>query len=223
MSQHPSVLPPADLASAFAAPTRAAGLQGLGKRSPARQSSTAADFHTGSPQLAEGKDTKPTDAETPTAVTAGPPEPPSSSPPGSEKTGSRSRTKMADPTRQITVYVPIQTRDDLVAERDGARARRLPTTTTDIVLDAVDACVSHLSHLLADPPPTTVGTGRSGLFTHRVARTPRQDAVQLGMRLGVGDLHVLDDLAAIHGTNRSRLVTVALQRRYNRQFDAVDD
>lgn len=218
MSQHSSALPPADLASAFAAPTRAAGLQGLGKRSPARHNSPDADFHT-----AEGEKTKPTDAETATAVAAEPSEPSLPSIPSSEKSGSRSLGKMADPTRQITVYVPIQTRDDLVAERDGARARRLPTTTTDIVLDAVDACVSQLSYLLADPPLATASTGSSGLFTHRVARTPRQDAVQLGMRLGVGDLRVLDNLAARHGTNRSRLVTVALQRRYNPQLNAVDE
>lgn len=200
MSEMTSALPPANLSGAFAPQPRASGLQGLVKRQPTtaptkRDAGQATSVPTSQlPEEAAEID----DARAATSA-------------GSLPTTRDTRSKVAEPVRQVTVYVPIQVRDELVAERDGARARRLPTTTTDIVLDAVESAVPHLGQLIA---PTSESTG--GLFTHQAVRRPRQDTVQLGMRLDAGDLRTLDELAAQHATSRSRLVAVALERRYDR-------
>ncbi len=189
MSTHTSALPPADLASAFAAGSRAAGLAGLSRRRPPA-----------SPRPSASPDTAP----------AGPGD---SGPAPRVKSRHQGPATPAaeEPPRQITVYVPLETRDLLVAERDTSRARREPKTTTGIVLAAVEAALPTLERLLIDPPPEP----NPGLFSHRDTR-PTTPNVQLGMRLNPADLRILDDLAKRHHTNRSRLVAAALAHRYAR-------
>lgn len=201
-----SALPAADLSAAFTLPSRAAGLQGLAPRrrpiaTPIVPVEPAEPVQRNSPRV--------TPADPPVSTTAG-----QQSPTVPHARAGRRTAPHADrPVRSVTVYVSPEVRDQLVAERDSSRAHRLTTTTTDIVLSAIDAAAPTLTDLL---------TGRSarrdqpnpGLFANRGTPRARTDTVQLGMRIDAGDLAVIDDLAHQHDINRSRLVSLCLQQRY---------
>lgn len=138
----------------------------------------------------------------------------------------RRREPHADrPIRSVTVYVSPEVRDQLVAERDSSRAQRLTTTTTDIVLSAIDAAAPTLADMLTAMLTSRRGSPDQptlGLFTHRETPRARTDTVQLGMRIDAGDLAVIDDLAHQHDVNRSRLVSLCLQQRYTPSATSTD-
>lgn len=191
MTTPETVMPPADLASAFGAPDRTAGLQGLSRR----QVTAAAPARSATTQQ------PPTPrADKNTATT----------PPPARQTNPAAEPTHDTPQRSVTVYVPRNLRSEVIHERNRATAAGEVKTNAGIVLHAVENALPFIAQLVnAGQQPI-----RAGLFTHQ-DRAIKEPGVQLGMRLSAADLATLDQIAQEHcDGNRSQLIEHALAHRY---------
>lgn len=114
------------------------------------------------------------------------------------------------PTRQFrrprVVYLPRS-----IFQALAERAQADNTTRTALLLNAVNATHPALAEaLVADAAQWSVRAA-GDLFDVPQSRRPAEPTVQTTVRLTDHQLQVLDDLSAQHRTNRSKLLTVALQ------------
>lgn len=216
LGERPTPRPRADLSSAFAPPDRASRLGGKLTRAP-RPSVTkeprGEDSAAAEPAAAPPAPPRPDKQEAATESAEETPAPPRD-PPAASRSLRRGRSA-ASQTRQrnaeggtttTIVYLPGEVLDLL-------RQHRLRTgcTYTDMVLDALDATHPRLGELLAVTERAPARPAGS-LFTgsDRSRSVAAQPKAQITLRPRSGDAEVIDALARKHGTNRSKLVTVAL-------------
>jgi hypothetical protein len=191
MTTSETVMPPADLASAFGAPDRAAGLQGLSRRQVTAAPPASTPVPTATNTRAD-KNTATTPAQAPRRSTPA------------------TQQNHDTPQRSVTVYVARNLRTEVIQERNRATAAGELKTNAGIVLHAVENALPLIDQLVnAGEQPI-----RAGLFTHR-DRAIKEPGVQLGMRLSEADLATLDQIAEEHcDGNRSQLIEHALAHRY---------
>jgi uncharacterized protein (DUF1778 family) len=104
------------------------------------------------------------------------------------------------------VYLPAE-----VLQRLRQARLRSGQTYTELVLDALDATHTRLADLLATADrPQTRPAGSLFAGPLRSAPATAQPKAQITLRPRASDAEVIDTLARDHGTNRSKLVTIAL-------------
>lgn len=125
---------------------------------------------------------------------------------GRSATSERRTAKAEGGTATTIVYLPGDVLELLRQHR-----LRTGSTYTDLVLDALDATHARLGELLAEtdrPQARPAGSLFAGTSRSRAAAA--QPKAQITLRPRTSDAEVIDALARDHGTNRSKLVTVAL-------------
>jgi hypothetical protein len=223
LGEHPSPRPRADLSSSFSPPNRASGLSGRLARTsrsvpapPSPPADPAADAQ--APPLSAPPATEKTAGE------KAPPQPAPTSPDTDPETAlpalphqparRASRTRAPTPLRGDTeggtittiVYLPAEVLQQLRQAR-----LRSGQTYTELVLDALDATHTRLADLLAAADrPQTRPAGSLFVGARRAAPATAQPKAQITLRPRASDAETIDALARDHGTNRSKLVTIAL-------------
>ncbi len=105
--------------------------------------------------------------------------------------------------RSITVYIPRS-----MHRAVGIAARERKTTRTALMLAALNATHQQLGEVLAaNKPPAR----KQDLFAVPQTRTAAEPSVQTTIRVTDSQFEAIENLVAEHATNRSRLVTAALQ------------
>lgn len=218
LGERPTPRPRADLKSAFAPPDRTSRLGGrLAK--PPRPTSLAP-----AAEATAGESTPAREIEQPPAPAAQRPEsgpalaqeaaPPTrkSAATGAgdrrgRKTARRAKRQVAEGgTATTIVYLPGEVLELLRQQR-----LRTGSTYTDLVLDALDATHLRLGELLeATEQPQTRPAGSLFAGTGRSRSATAQPKAQITLRPRTSDAEVIDGLARDLGTNRSKLVEVAL-------------
>lgn len=223
LGEHPSPRPRADLSSAFSPPNRVSGLSGRLARAsrsvtapPSPPSDSAADVPapplpaTPAAEKAAGEKAPP--QPTPTFQDTEPEAPLLALPNQPARRPSRSRPaapRQVDAeggTVTTIVYLPAE-----VLQRLRQARLRSGQTYTELVLDALDATHIRLADLLAAADrPQTRPAGSLFAGARRSAPPTAQPKAQITLRPRASDAEVIDSLARDHGTNRSKLVTIAL-------------
>ncbi len=105
--------------------------------------------------------------------------------------------------RSIALYLPRTIHQQL-----GSAAAELGTTRTALILGAVNSTHEHLGVALT---ATTAPARSQDLFAVPQNKTSTEPSVQTTIRVTDAQYAAITALVAEHHTNRSRLVTTALQ------------
>lgn len=231
LGERPSPRPRADLKSAFAPPNRASSLGGRLSRvpmppTPATQGPDNTPAAVQPPAevavtTIQEEDSIPP-AVSPPAPTASDAEEaaPSATSPGEGRSRQKKSTAVARNSKKggdrrqaaeggtatTIVYLPGEILERLRQER-----LRTGATYTELVLDALDATHTRLAQLLEAmdrPQARPAGSLFAGASHSRLVAA--QPKAQITLRPRVSDAEVIDALARDHDTNRSKLVSVAL-------------
>lgn len=216
LGERPNPRPRADLSSAFAPPDRASRLGGRLARAPhpsGAQEPTGEDGGAIEPAAMPAVAPRPGQGGPSVASTRQPapsPEPSPTSRGGKRGRSAASQAKQRNAeggTATTIVYLPGEVLELLRQHR-----LRTGTTYTDLVLDALDATHPRLGELLAATDrPQARPAGSLFAGTNRSRPAAAQPKAQITLRPRTSDAEVIDALARDLGTNRSKLVTVALR------------
>ena len=105
--------------------------------------------------------------------------------------------------RSITIYLPRSVHQHIATE---ATARN--TTRTALILAAINATHTRLASALAE---RNTAPGDHDLFDIPQDRTAAEPSVQTTIRVTDSQLAAIENLVSRHRTNRSHLITAALQ------------
>jgi hypothetical protein len=214
LGEHPSPRPRADLSSSFGPPDRASGLSGRLARPSRPVGAPTSSTSAPAAEEAAGEKTPPqlepssqdTEPEAPLLALTNQAAPRSARPTNRVRAAAPKRIDAEGGTVTTIVYLPAE-----VLQRLRQARLRSGQTYTELVLDALDATHTRLADLLATADrPQTRPAGSLFAGPLRSAPATAQPKAQITLRPRASDAEIIDTLARDHGTNRSKLVTIAL-------------